>query len=208
MARIDPSASPSGFSCVTRRKRSWPRIASGTWARSVVGVVLIVRVGWFGWGWFGWGWFGGEVVDQLRQPHTSLDRRIVFEGELRGPLELQLVRDRGLEDAVRRREAAKRRVPLALAAEDADVDDGVAEVGGGGHAGHGDEADARVLELGNGLRQHLSDRLVHSAHAVTHRGSRSPSPPGRAPTPGRGGSARRRRGAARARSGRARRTRP
>ena len=92
--RIEPSASPSGFSCVTRRKRSWARIASATAARSLVGVGFIV------------GRLGSEVVDQLRHAHSSLDRRIVFERQLRGPLQLQLAPDRRLEDAVRRRESA------------------------------------------------------------------------------------------------------
>src|SRR5262249_52192424 len=113
MPRIEPSASPSGFSWVTSRKRSWARIASATAARSVVvGVLLVV----------GLGGFGGEVVDQLAHPYAPLDRRIVFEGELRGPLQLQLVRDRRLQDSVGGREALERRVALPLPAEDAHVD--------------------------------------------------------------------------------------
>src|SRR6476646_6655842 len=197
--RIDPSASPSGFSCVTSRKRSWLRIASATAARSAVGGVLIV-VGVVG--------PGSEVVDQLRHPHPLLDGRIVFEGELRSPLELELVRDLGLEDAARRRQAAERRVALPRAPAHADVDRGVLEVSRRGHAGHGHEADPRVLEIRQRLGQHLPDRLVDAAHPLSHRDRRSPSPRARAPTPARRDSARRRRAAAAARCGRARRTPP
>src|SRR5262249_43316632 len=160
--RIDPSASPSGFSCVTRRKRSCARIASATRARSVVGVFIVV-LGWL---------VGGEVVDQLRHPHPTLDRLIVFEGELRGPLELELVRDRRLEDAVRSCEASQRRVALLLSAEDADVDGRVAEIGGRGDPRDRDEPDPRVLELGDGFGQHLADRLVDAAHPFSHRDPR------------------------------------
>ena len=45
IARIDPRASPSGFSWVTRRKRSLARIASATALSSLA--------------------IGGELVDQL-----------------------------------------------------------------------------------------------------------------------------------------------
>src|SRR3970040_1808641 len=69
-ASNDPSASPSGFSWVVIRKRSWSRIASTTAARSVV--------------------VWGELIDQLGHAHAALDGRIVLEGELRGPLHLQL----------------------------------------------------------------------------------------------------------------------
>src|SRR2546423_2084296 len=95
-ARIDPSASPSGFSCVTRRKRSRSRRASATAPSSFV---------------------GGELIDQLRHPHPPLDRRIVLEGQLGGPLHSQLSRDSRLQDAVGGRQTGERRLALALRPE-------------------------------------------------------------------------------------------
>src|SRR2546423_15028187 len=83
-ARIEPSASPSGFSCVTSRNRSRSRRACTTASRSLI--------------------VGGELVDQLRHLDAALDGRIVFEGQLRGPLQPQLGRQPRLHHPVRRRE--------------------------------------------------------------------------------------------------------
>src|SRR5918999_346187 len=90
IASMEPSASPSGFSCVVTRKRSPARIASAARARSVAIVVV---------------W--GELIDQLGHAHAALDRRIVFEGQLRRPLHPQLARDARLEKPVRRLESAQ-----------------------------------------------------------------------------------------------------
>src|ERR671937_1130621 len=95
IARSDPSASPSGFSCVTSRKRSCSRRACATAFRSFVVV-----------------W--GELIDQLRHPDPPLDRRIVFERELGRPLHPQLAREAGLEDAVGGGEAVEALLALAL----------------------------------------------------------------------------------------------
>src|SRR5438105_8821900 len=130
VARSEPRASPSGFSCVVTRKRSCERSASTTAARSCV---------------------SGELIDELCHADPSLDRRIVLEGQLRGPLHSQLAPDPRLEHAVRRREAGERGLALALGAEDADEDARLAEVGGGLDAGHGDEADPRILQLAHAL---------------------------------------------------------
>src|SRR5919206_1340042 len=107
-ARSEPSASPSGFSCVVTRKRSCERRASTTAARSFV---------------------SGELIDELCHADPALDRRIVLEGQLRGPLHSQLAPDACLEDAVRRGEPGEGRVALPLRPEDADEDARVAEVG-------------------------------------------------------------------------------
>src|ERR671933_1610599 len=87
-ASVEPSASPSGFSCVTSRKRSCARIASATAPTSLV--------------------VWGELIDQLRHADPALDGRIVFEGQLRRPLHPQLARQPRLEDTVRRFEAGER----------------------------------------------------------------------------------------------------
>src|SRR5262245_26985008 len=124
--RIEPSASPSGFSWVTRRMRSWARTASTTAATSFI---------------------RRELVDELRHPHASFHRRIVFEGQLRSPLETQLPCDARLEHAVGGGEAGQALLALPLRPEDADEDSSVPQVGGRLHPGDRDEPDAGVLEL-------------------------------------------------------------
>src|SRR6478672_12426032 len=90
IASNEPSASPSGFSWVTSRKRSFERIASATACRSLVVCI----------------W--GELIDQLGHPDPALDRRIVFERQLGGPLHSQLSRHASLQDAVCRGEPGER----------------------------------------------------------------------------------------------------
>src|SRR6266545_1263708 len=77
--RMEPNASPSGVSCITRRKRSLMRIASATAVSSLV---------------------TDELVDQLGHANALCNRSIVFEGQLRGPLHSQLASDAGLENTV------------------------------------------------------------------------------------------------------------
>src|SRR5215467_14181161 len=112
-ARRDPSASPSGFSCVTTRNRSCCRSAYAIAFRSVVCVIVVRR----------------ELIDQAGHAHAALDRRIVLEGQLRGSLQPQLAGDSRLEHAVRRLEPKEARAPLSARAEHADVHRRVPEVG-------------------------------------------------------------------------------
>src|SRR5436305_8086081 len=105
VARIEPRASPSGFSCVISRKRSRERIASAT-----ASISLVV-------------W--GELIDELCHADPALDRRIVFERQLGRPLHSKLAGERALEHSVRRLEAGQAPLPLFLRAEDADVDGGL-----------------------------------------------------------------------------------
>src|SRR5580765_8107414 len=98
VASRDPSASPSGFSCVVRMKRWWPRIASTTACSSLVVV-----------------W--GELIDQLRHPDPTLHRRIVFERQLRGPLQPELAGQGALQDGMRGLEAGEGLLPLPLVPE-------------------------------------------------------------------------------------------
>src|SRR5437870_10614024 len=107
-ARIEPSASPSGFSCVTSRKRSCERIASPTAATSLV--------------------FWGEFIDQLRHADPALDGPIVFERELRCPLQPQFTCETALENAVRGLQPHQSLPLLVLGAEDADEDPRVPEI--------------------------------------------------------------------------------
>src|SRR5438045_9507601 len=81
VARIDPSASPSGFSCVIRRKRSRERIASATASTSLV--------------------VWGELIDKLRHGDPALDGGIVFDRQLRCPLHSETAREAQLHADVR-----------------------------------------------------------------------------------------------------------
>src|SRR5919205_4510702 len=149
IARMEPSASPSGFSWVTTRKRSSARHGPATAATSLV--------------------VWGELIDQLRHADPALDCRIVFERELGRPLHAELAGEPALQDAVRRLEAGEACRPSFFAPEHAHVDARVTQVRRGFDARHRDEADPRVLQLADRLGKHLADSLVHAAHAVAHR---------------------------------------
>src|SRR5437868_3585651 len=131
-ASRDPSASPSGFSCVVRRKRSCPRIASATALRSLAVV-----------------W--GELIDQLGHADPPLHRRIVLELQLGGSLHSELSRNLRLKHGMCRLETGERLRALPLGAEHRHVDPRVPQIGRGLDAGDGDESDPRVLELAHRL---------------------------------------------------------
>src|SRR5215211_2314508 len=150
VASSDPSASPSGFSCVVTRKRSRVRSASTTASRSASCVVVL--------------W--DELIDQLRHSNALCDRGIVFERQLRRSLEPHLGRDASLQHPVRRRESRKRLLALSVRAEDAHEDLRLTQVAGRLDARHGHEADARVLQLAHGFGEHRAQRLVHATHAA------------------------------------------
>src|SRR5919198_2432785 len=160
IARIEPSASPSGFSCVTMRKRSCDRIASATAATSLV--------------------VWGELIDQLRHADPALDRRIVFEGELGCSLQSKLARQPALQDAVRRLEPCQALSLLRLRTEHADVDLRLPQVRRRLDARHSYEADPGILQLADGLGEHLPDGLVHAPHSVAHAWYSTPRGPARA----------------------------
>src|SRR5215831_10235792 len=151
-ASSDPSASPSGFSCVTTRKRSCCRSASAIAFRSVVCVIVVRR----------------ELVDQAGHAHAALDRRIVLEGQLRGSLQPELAGDSRLENPVRGFQPEEGVLLLATRAEHAHVDRGATQVGSGVDPGHRDEADSRVLQLRERFREYVPHCLVHPAHPLAH----------------------------------------
>src|SRR5919199_4269254 len=126
VASSDPSASPSGFSCVVSRKRSPSRNAAAAAARSSLVVV----------------W--GDLIDQLRHAGGALDRRIVLEGQLRSPLHSELARESSLEVRMRGLQAGERPRALLLRTEHGDEDACVAKVGRRLHGRHRDEADAWI----------------------------------------------------------------
>src|SRR4051794_18346941 len=163
VASSEPSASPSGFSCVTMVKRSWSRIAPTTAARSLCVVVAVCLI-------------SGrkrarELVDQRRHPDAVLDRRIVCERQLRRPLQAQLPRHARLDDAVRRLEPRERRSALVLVAEHRHVDDALAQVARDPNRRHRHEADPRVLQPRDRFGDDSPDSLVHPTHPLRrHRG--------------------------------------
>src|SRR5437763_13896992 len=150
-ASSEPSASPSGFSCVVIRKRSCSRIASAT-APSSLAVV----------------W--GEFIDQLGHADPALDRRIVLERQLGSSFQPQLTCDARLEYRVCGLQPLDRLRAVALGAEHGDEHARVSQGRRRLHARDRDESDPRVLELADPLREDLSDRLVHAAHSFAHAG--------------------------------------
>src|SRR5215204_5881260 len=140
-ASSDPSASPSGFSCVVRTKRSWARIASTTAATSLAVV-----------------WC--ELINQLGHANPALDRRIVLEGQLRSPLHAEFAGKASLQDRVGGLQTRHGRDSLSFGPENRHEDPGVPQVARRLHAGDGDEADAWILQLPGRLREDLPDGLV------------------------------------------------
>src|SRR4029450_13844371 len=147
IASSEPSASPSGFSWVVIRKRSWARIASATAARSLAVV-----------------W--GEFIDELRHADAALDRRIVLEGQLRSSLQMQLACEPRLQHGMRGLQTGQRLHALALGSEHGDEDARMAKIRRRLDSGHGHEADTRVLQLPHSFGEHLADRLVDASHAL------------------------------------------
>src|SRR5215216_3249962 len=181
VASSDPSASPSGFSCVTTTKRSFARIASATASRS-----LRVVVAWFI---VGRGKVARDLVDERRHPYRAFDGLIVGERQRGRSLQAELAGDACLHDSVRGLEAAEGRLPLVLVAEHGDEDGPLAEIGRYADARHRHHADARILQLPDGLGDDGADRFVDAAHAVAHDrevnrpATRASGPPARAPIP-------------------------
>src|SRR3954471_1024702 len=152
VASSDPSASPSGFSWVTTRKRSCSRNDATTACKSLDVCIIL----------------GCKLVDQPAHPYAVLDGRIVLEGQLGGPLHPQFAREPRLQYPVCGLEPAQRCGSLLDRAENADVDRRVAEVGRGVDSGDRHEADPRILQLGQGVGKHLAHRLVHASHSSGH----------------------------------------
>ncbi len=65
-------------------------------------------------------------------------------------------------------QARERLFPLAFRSQNRDEDARVPEIGRGLDAGHSDEADPRVLQPADVLREHLPDGLVDATHSICH----------------------------------------
>ena len=116
---------------------------------------------------------GASSSISLRHADPALDRRIVFEGQLRRPLQPQLARDPRLEDAVRGRRA-RRASARACVSEPSTLTKTRAWRRSGDVS-----TPVTVTKPIRGsfssphrLGSTCADRLVHAAHPVTHRASR------------------------------------
>ena len=105
MPSSDPSASPSGFSCVASSSLSAWRSSSTTWSSSVA--TLTGR--------------SAGLLEQLAMRMPGVDRLVVDELEHRCALHPQLVAHLGLQESVRGTETIECLFPLVLVAEHADV---------------------------------------------------------------------------------------
>src|SRR5579862_265682 len=155
----EPRASPSGFSCVTTTKRSCRRRASAAASMSLSVVVTSVLLG----------KLACELIDQRRHANTALDRFIVFERQLRCPLQRKLAVDPRLQDGVGRLQSRERRPALPFAAQNGYVDRRLAQIRRDADAGHRDETDARILEPADAFGHDRSNRLVDAPHSVGHK---------------------------------------
>src|SRR5437763_9700031 len=156
--RSEPSASPSGPSCVVSRKRSSALSSAATSASEAS--LGSDTVG------------AASLIEQARDPNAALRRLVVVEREGRGALDPRLASDRCLEHAVGRAESGQRRLPLGILAQHADVDPRGAEVRACLDGGHGGEANPWVLELGGDrCPDHFAHELVDPPYALGHSGA-------------------------------------
>ena len=153
MATSEPSASPSGFSCVTRMKRSASRSSRRISSRDAVVSVAA-----------GAGSRPGLPVDQLGQAHPALDAVVVDEVERRRVLERSSLATRRWRKpwAERRPSSEASRADRGRRARSRRRGHG--EGLGWSYGGHGDETDARVLQVRrDGVAEHLPHGLVDPA---------------------------------------------
>ena len=146
IANSEPSASPSGASCEVTTKRSFSRRAAATACMSVW-VDICLR--------------GAELVDDLRQLASPRSIAGSYSNVSdRRPSRAELASDLRLEHAVRRLQAGERARLLLLVPEHAHEDRRLRQVFRRPDARHRDEADPRVLQRRQGIREHLPHGLV------------------------------------------------
>ena len=169
IAASEPTASPSGRSCVVSRNLSWSRSVASAWSRvgraplsdtrvPPVGVPRGNHV-------------FGLALEQLLDPLRAVERVVVHEVEGRRVLEVQLVGHPPLQVAVRRPQAVERAPAHRSAAQDGHVYPRLAQVWGCIDCCHRDESDPWILQLGRDCTgQDLPHGLVHAPHpAAGHR---------------------------------------
>src|SRR4051794_32038096 len=157
MPTSEPSASPSGFSCVTRAKRCAPRISSRTCSREEAPPFSLI---------------GAHLPQDLLDARGALGGVVVDELQRRRALHPQLSAHPRLQDAVGGLQPRQRRLALLVRSEHADEHPRMAQVGTRLYVGDGHESDAGVLEvLKNCVAQHLAHRLVDATHARAHANS-------------------------------------
>ncbi len=103
--------------------------------------------------------------------HAAVDRLVVEELQLGRALGAHVGADALLKVAVGGAQARERLLAGLRAAQHADEDPRMAQVGRRLDAGHRDEPDARILEGGDLLREHLAQGLIDLQEPVSHRAS-------------------------------------
>src|SRR3984885_2708668 len=116
-----------------------------------------------------------DLVDQLRDPHPTIDRLVVLERDRGRVLERQLGAHPPLEKAVCGAQALERVRPCLLVPEDAHVDARVTKIGAGLDGSDGHESNAWILEIfGDRVAEHLSNGLVDAPHPAVRHPTHSP----------------------------------
>ena len=184
VASIEPSASPSGFSWVTSRKRSWARSASAT-ALQVTRASVVCRR-------------AHRSACVMRTPRSTDGSYSKVSWGVRFSRSSPR-RRRACSTPCAGRRARERPLAPPLGAEHADVDRRLAAGPATSDTGDRDEPDPGVLQLAHRLgRAPREPPRSTRAHPLTHRRYSSgqssrrddaPARPGRARTPGRPGSA-------------------
>src|SRR5438105_4852831 len=160
IATSDPSASPSGFSCVTTISFCAERSSSRAWSRAER---------------FPFSGITDLPVDQPRDAVRPLDRLVVLEHQRRRALEGQLGGDHALEETMGGTQPLERRCSGRLVAEDAHVHARMSQIWAGLDCSHCHKTDARILQiLGDRVAEHSTHRLIDATHPLAGH----PSPPG------------------------------
>ena len=109
---------------------------------------------------------GTSVIEQFVDAHGAVDALIILKGQDGSPPQVQLPGHPGLQHAFGTIQRAQRRGPPLRAAQHADPDGGVLEVGGHVDAGHCHEPDRGIGKLLDALGEHVAQGLVDSALAL------------------------------------------
>jgi hypothetical protein len=121
------------------------------------------------------GGFGSELAfvafQERLDAYALVDRLVVEELQLGRALGAHVGANALLKVTVGGAQARQRSLAGRRAAQHADEDLGVSQVGRRLHAGHGDKADARVLESGDLAGEDLAQRLVDLQEPESHRAS-------------------------------------
>src|SRR6266581_3616560 len=110
---------------------------------------------------------GDRSVDQLRQVHAALDRKVVLEAYFRCDAKSQALSELGSQESRRAMETRLDRRQGFRIGQSREENFGIGKIGGDLYPGEGDHADARVFELGaQQFRQLALDLIGDAAQAL------------------------------------------